>query len=95
MIRKLLFLFTLLCVSCSSDSIISSEKTSFYKVYKDIIYSRGYSTSSKDKKEKTVYNKAWLSKFNQPIILLSSLDGKNNATLVARGSAQTELALAF
>lgn len=89
--RKFLVLLSLICLSCSSDSIVRSEKTSFYKVYEGIIKTNLNSTSSKDVKQKTLYDKAWLSKFRQPIILLSSLDGKNNATLVALGNYKDKL----
>ena len=89
--RKFLVLLSLICLSCSSDSIVRSEKTSFYKVYEGIIKTNLNSTSSKDVKQKTLYDKAWLSKFRQPIILLSSLDGKNNATLVSLGSYENKL----
>ena len=44
-----------------------------------------------EKKERKVYNREWLSKFNQPIILLSSLDGKNAAVLVVLGNYQNKL----
>ena len=91
MMRTIFVLFSLLCLSCSSDSIISSEKTSLYKIYKDIIKRRPAPSPSKDIDEKTLYDKAWLSKFRQPIILLSSLDGKNNATLVSLGSYENKL----
>ena len=43
------------------------------------------------KNEKRIYDQEWLSKFNQPIILLSSLDGKLAATLVALGNYDNKL----
>ena len=89
--RTIFVLLSLLCLSCSSDSIISSEKTLLYKIYKDVIMTRPASSPSKDINEKTLYDKAWLSKFNHPIILLSSLDGKNTATLVALGNYKDKL----
>ena len=91
MIKKILFLFCLFGLSCTSDDIIRSEKTSFYNIYKDIVVSEATSTPSKDPMKKQVYDKAWLSRFNQPIILLSSLDGKKTATLVALGNYKNNL----
>ena len=86
MIKKILFLFFLCGLSCTSDDIIRSEKTSFYKIYKDIVASKPATNPSEKPTEKKIYDKAWLSKYNQPIILLSSLDGKNTASLVALGN---------
>ena len=91
MIKLICFLLFLLGISCSSDNIISSEKTSFYNIYRNIFISGSTSTSKKIEKEKKVYDREWLSKFNQPIILLSSLDGKLAATLVALGNYESKL----
>ncbi len=91
MIKKILFLFCLFGLSCTSDDIIRSEKTSFYKIYKDIVLSEPTSTPSKGSMKRQGYDKAWLSRFNQPIILLSSLDGKKTATLVALGNYKDKL----
>ena len=91
MIKYIFFLFSLFCLSCSSDNIISSEKTDFYNIYKDIIIRGPVPSLEAEKKEQTVYNREWLSKFNQPIILLSSLDGKNAAILVILGNYQNKL----
>ena len=49
------------------------------------------STPSKNHRRNKYTIEAWLSKFNQPIILLSSLDGKNKATLVALGNSKINL----
>ena len=86
MIKKISLLLFLCGLSCTSDDIIRSEKTSFYKIYKDIVTSKPATNPSEKPTEKKVYDKAWLSKYNQPIILLSSLDGKNTASLVALGN---------
>ena len=77
-------------MSCSSDSIVRSEKTSFYNIYKNIIVREPTVTLTKERNKK-VYDRVWLSKFKQPIILLSSLNGKNNATLVALGNNNNKL----
>ncbi len=91
MMRTIFVLLSLLCLSCSSDSIISSEKTSFYRIYNDIVIRKAAPSTPKQSKNKNVYDKAWLSKFSQPIILLSSLDGKKTATLVALGNYKNRL----
>ncbi len=91
MIKKILFLFCLFGLSCTSDDIIRYEKTSFYKIYKDIVVSEPTSTSSKDSMKRQGYDKAWLSRFNQPIIVLSSLNGEKTATLVALGNYKNKL----
>ena len=91
MIKIIFLLFSLICLSCSSDEIVSTEKTSFYKIYKDIIIRDSASTPEKVKNKKRRYDQDWLSKFNQPIILLSSLDGKLAATLVALGNYDNKL----
>jgi len=91
MIKKFLFLLSLCSLSCTSDDIIRAEKTSLYNVYKDIVVSEPGSTTSKKLVAKQIYNKEWLSKFNQPIVLISSLDGKKTATLVALGNYKDKL----
>ena len=91
MIKNITFLLCLFCISCSSDSITRSEKTDFYNIYKDIIIRSPVPSLAGEKKEQKIYNREWLSKFNQPIILLSSLDGKNAAVLVVLGNYQNKL----
>ena len=91
MIKKIMFSVFFLGLSCSSDKIISTEKASFYKIYKDIVIKESTPSQAKQIKKKKVYDKVWLSKFKQPIILLSSLDGKNTATLVALGNYKNKL----
>ncbi len=91
MIKIIFFLLFLLGLSCSSDSIIRSEKTNFYNIYRNIFISDPTPTSKKIEQEKKVYDREWLLKFNQPIILLSSLDGKLAATLVALGNYESKL----
>ena len=91
MIKNIFFLLSLFCLSCSSDNITRSEKTDFYNIYKDIIIRSSAPSVAKKGENNKVYNREWLSKFNQPIILLSSLDGKNSATLVSLGNNQNKL----
>jgi hypothetical protein len=91
MIKKILLFLSLFGISCTSDDILRSEKTSFYNIYKDIIIRDTSSTEKLRKNQKKIYDRAWLSKFNQPIIVLSSSDGKTGATLVALGNYQNRL----
>ena len=86
MIKIKFLLIMLLCLSCSSDHIVRSEKTGFYGIYKNIL-AKGFEPDVQEvKKKPEVYDRKWLAKFNQPIVLLSSLDGKKRATLVALGN---------
>ena len=88
---KKFFLFFLFCLSCSSDTVTRSEKASFYNIYKNIIISESTAIPQKVKKKKKVYDREWLSKFNQPIILLSSSDEQLGATMVALGNYKDKL----
>ena len=88
MIKKKFFIFFLLCLSCSSDDIIHSEKTSFYNIYKNLIIKEEGAYKSTISKKEISNDRKWLSEFKQPIILLSSLDGSSQATLVALGNSK-------
>ena len=91
MIKKIFLIIFLFCLSCSSDDIIRSEKTGFYNIYKNLIIKEQQPTVSKVSKKQFSKNRRWLSKFKQPIILLSSLDGSNQATLVALGNYKNKM----
>ncbi len=91
MIKKFLILISLSALSCTSDDIIRSQKNNFYDIYRNIIFQESNSNTTKVKNVKTLYNREWLSNFNQPIILLSSVDGKKAATLVALGNYKNKL----
>ena len=91
MIKKTFLIFFLFCLSCSSDDIIRSEKTSFYNIYKNVIIREQSHTVSNVSSEKTSHDRKWLSQFRQPIVLLSSSDGKRQATLVALGNYKNKL----
>ena len=91
MIKKNIFLLFFFCISCTSDDIIRSEKAAFYNIYKNIIVRDSKPRIERDEGKKETYDRKWLSQFNQPIILLSSIDGKRTATLVALGNYKNKL----
>ncbi len=85
-ISLLLFL-----TACSSDDIVRQEKNDLLGIFRNIakeMYSRPKETAKAEEIKKT---NLWLSKFNQPIILVSSLDKTNEATLVALGNNEEKL----
>jgi len=91
MIRKSFLLFALVGLSCTSDDVIRAEKTNFYNIYKNIIVSERSNDPKIVKNKKKVYDRDWLSKFSQPIVLLSSQDEKTGASLVALGNYNNRL----
>ena len=89
---KLIFLLSLFfLVACSSDDIINKEKKDLWNLVKNLkpgILSEATSNTDSREVKKT---RLWLSKFKQPIILISSLDKTNQATLVALGNNEQKL----
>jgi len=91
--RLLLFaiLFMIFLSACTSDDVIKSEKEARWGIFKNI----ASKSISKDKiisQSSTFPNsKKWLEKFNQPIILTSSVNKKNQATLVSLGNNDERL----
>ena len=85
-ISSLLFL-----TACSSDDIVKQESDELFGIFRNVaqeIRSRPIETNKAREIKKT---SLWLSKFNQPIILVSSLDKTNEATLVALGNNEEKL----
>ena len=85
-ISLLLFL-----TACSSDDIVQQESDELFGIFRNIakgMQSRPKETAKAKEIKKT---NLWLSKFNQPIILVSSLDKTNEATLVALGNNEEKL----
>ena len=81
----------LLLTSCSSDDIVRQENNELLGIFRNIakgMQSRPKETAKAKEIKKT---NLWLSKFNQPIILVSSLDKTNEATLVALGNNEEKL----
>ena len=77
--------------ACTSDNVIKTEKEALYGIFKNI--------TSKSLSKNNIINQAsaftntkkWLEKFSQPIILTSSIDKKNQATLVSLGNNEERL----
>ena len=90
-IRILFVFFIVIIVSCSSDDITTKEKNEVIGVFRDV-YKQSFpdktETFSNEVKKKT---NQWLSEFKQPIILISSIDEKTQATLVALGNNKERL----
>ncbi len=90
--KKLFVLFLIpFLLSCSSDELMESEKKDYFSIYKNLIVSDSNKKSTENQLAKQNKNSKWLSKFNQPIILISSADEKIQATLVALGNNQEKL----
>ncbi len=88
--KTFLFLFIFL-ISCSSDELIKSEKNDFFNIYKNAILKKEPPLSKKKPTSQKGHNKKWLSRFKQPIILISSEDKKTQATLVLLGNNNEKL----
>ena len=89
-IRILLILFIII-PSCSSDKITTAEKNEYFGIYKNLI-SQIFSDETELLKPPVLKKtNQWLSEFKQPVILISSLDEKNQATLVALGNNREKL----
>ncbi len=90
--KKYIFLVIFfLCVSCTNDNVIKENKAGFTNIYKNILLRNLDINEEKVSPSTTLYNKRWLSKFNQPIIGLSSPRKTEKATLVALGNQNDNL----
>ena len=87
----LITLFIPFLSACSSDDVIKEEKKELFGVFKNIT-SKAFSENEPVSQSSAFPNsKKWLEKFNQPIILTSSIDRKHQATLVALGNNEERL----
>ena len=77
--------------ACSSDYIVKEEKKEFVNMFKNLTTKNFSGPQVKTEPKETRKNNLWLSKFNQPIILISSMDKINQATLVALGNNKEKL----
>lgn len=90
--NKWLLIFLLsACGACTSDEIIRENKAGFTNIYKNILFRNSDKKYQSIPHSKVNYNKSWLSKYNQPIIALSSPDTTKKATLVALGNNKEKL----
>ncbi len=87
----LTILFITFLSACTSDDVVKSEKEELLGIFKNI-------TSKSISKDKNITqsfafpnSKKWLEQFKQPIILTSSTDKKNQATLVSLGNNEERL----
>ena len=90
-IKIYMLFFVIFLISCTSDSIVTEEREEFFGIFKN--YARK-KISDRPKTIATLGKKKtsrWLSKFKQPIILVSSTDHKHEATLVALGNNKEKL----
>ena len=78
-------------VACTNDAVFQKDKAGFTNIYKNILSRTLDLKEEKPIPSKTVYNKDWLSKYNQPIIALSSPNRTDRATLVALGNQKGKL----
>ena len=85
-ISSLLFL-----TACSSDDTVKQESDELFGIFKKVAQEMHSQPKEKTKATEIRKTSLWLSKFNQPIILVSSLDKTNEATLVALGNNEEKL----
>ena len=85
-----ILLITLLS-ACTSDDVVKSQKEELWGIFKNIT-SKSIS-KNKNITESSAFpnSKKWLKQFKQPIILTSSTDKKNQATLVSLGNNEERL----
>ncbi len=85
-ISSLLFL-----TACSSNDIVRQESDELFDIFRNIAKEMRTRPKEKTKVAEVKKTGLWLSKFNQPIILISSLDKTKEATLVALGNNEEKL----
>ena len=88
----IIFILSLLFLTaCSSDDIVRQENNELLGIFRNIAKEMQSRPKEKTKAKEIKKTNLWLSKFNQPIILVSSLDKTNEATLVALGNNEEKL----
>ena len=87
----LTILFIAFLSACTSDDVVKSQKEELWGIFKNIT-SKSIS-KNKNITESSAFpnSKKWLEQFKQPIILTSSTDKKNQATLVSLGNNEERL----
>ena len=88
---SLTILFVTFLSACTSDNVVKSEKEELWGIFKKIT-NKSISKNKNVTQSSTFPNsKKWLEQFKQPIILTSSTDKKNQATLVSLGNNEERL----
>ena len=90
-IKILFILFITILASCSSDKIISTERKEYVGIFTNVVKNSFSDETELFKPPIQKKTNQWLSEFKQPIILISSLDEKKQATLVALGNNKEKL----
>ena len=90
-IRLLFFFLITIIASCSSDKIITTEKSEYFGIFRNVIRNSFSDKTALFQPPNPKRTNAWLSQFKQPVILISSLNEKNQATLVALGNNKEKL----
>lgn len=84
-------LFMFLLSSCTSDVVVKAQKEEFFGILKNIT-SETFSENATHRQSLSFpKTKKWLKKFNQPIILTSSVDKKDQSTLISLGNNRDRL----
>ena len=87
---SLTIIFITFLSACTSDDVIKSEKEALWGIVKKIT-KKSPENDVINQSSAFPKNKKWLQEFKQPIILTSSTDKKNQATLVALGNNEERL----
>ena len=90
-IRTLFILLIFIIASCSSDKITSTEKSEYIGIFRNVINNSFSAKTDFFRPPIPKKTNQWLSEFKQPVILISSLDEKKQATLVALGNNKEKL----
>ena len=89
--RICILFFFISLVSCTSDNLVKKEREDFYGIFRNVVKHNLSSVTKNTPSKRVKKTRLWLSKFKQPVILISSIDDKNQATLVALGNNEEKL----
>ena len=87
----LTLLFMTFLPACSSDDVVEFEKRELLGIFKNITKKPLSENAVISQSSSFPNTKKWLERFNQPIILTSSIDRKHQATLVSLGNNEERL----
>ncbi len=83
--------FMIFLSACTSDDVVKKERNDFYEIFKNITSRTLLENRTVSQSSSFPNTKKWLEKFSQPIISISSIDKKNQATLVSLGNNEERL----